>query len=108
MKRRSKTTKHKKLKPFPKFANEDDEREFWATHDSTDYVDWSKAQRVELPNLKPSTTMISIRLPTALLNELKALARTRDVAYQALMKVYLADRVDEDLGRGRHRKRQAG
>ncbi len=108
MKKRSKTTKPKKLKALPRFASEDQEREFWSTHDSTDYVDWRKAARVELPNLKPSTTMISIRLPTKLLNELKSLANTRDVAYQALMKMYLADRVDEDLGRGRHRRRRAG
>lgn len=108
MKKRSKATKPKKLKSLPKFASEDDERDFWSTHDSTDYVDWGKASRVDLPNLKPSTTMISIRLPINLLNDLKALASTRDVAYQALMKVYLADRVDEDLGRGRHKKRRAG
>jgi predicted DNA binding CopG/RHH family protein len=108
MKKRSKATKPKKLKQLPKFANEDEEREFWSTHDSTDYVDWSKAVRVEFPNLKPSTTMISIRLPTKLLNELKSLAKTRDVAYQALMKMYLADRIDEDMGRGRHKKRRAG
>ena len=108
MKKRSKATKPRKLKPLPKFASEDDERDFWSTHDSTDYVDWSKASRVELLNLKPATTMISIRLPINLLKDLKSLASTRDVAYQALMKVYLADRVDEDLGRGRHKKRRAG
>lgn len=108
MKKPSKSTKPKKLKQLPKFASEDEEREFWSAHDSTDYVDWSKAARVEFPNLRPSTTMISIRLPIKLLNELKSLAKTRDVAYQALMKMYLADRVDEDLGRGRHKKRKTG
>jgi predicted DNA binding CopG/RHH family protein len=108
MKKPSKPTKPKKLKQLPKFASEDEEREFWSAHDSTDYVDWSRATRAEFPNLKPSTTMISIRLPQKLLNELKTLAKTRDVAYQALMKMYLADRVDEDMGRGRHKKRKTG
>ena len=108
MKKRSKTTKARKAKKIPVFANEDEERAFWATHDSSEYVDWSKAVRGEFPNLKPPTTTISIRLPNQLLSELKSLAKTRDVAYQALMKVYVADRVNEDMGRGRHKKRRTG
>ena len=63
-----------KLKPIPAFKSEAEERKFWETHDSTDYVDWSKAQRVRLPNLKPSTTAISLRLPVSLLEQIKIAA----------------------------------
>ena len=90
------------LKRVPAFRSEDEEREFWATADSTEYVDWSKARRVEFPNLRPSTTTISIRLPETLLSELRLLANERDVPYQSLLKVYLADRVaSERRARGR-------
>lgn len=85
-------------KTVPKFRNEDEEREFWATADSTEYVDWSKARRAVFPNLKPSTTTISIRLPETLLSELRALANERDVPYQSLLKVYLAERVASERG----------
>lgn len=81
------------LKTVPKFRNEDEERAFWDSADSTDYVDWSKARRVVFPNLKPSTTTISLRLPETLLFDLRALANAQDVPYQSLLKVYLADRV---------------
>lgn len=81
------------LKRIPVFNTEDEEREFWATHDSTEYVDWSKARVVRFPNLRPSSTAISVRLPDTLLTELKLLANERDVPYQSLLKVYLADRV---------------
>lgn len=81
------------LKQVPVFHSEDEEREFWATADSTEYVDWSKAKRAVFPNLKPSSTTISIRLPETLLSELRLLANERDVPYQSLLKVYLADRV---------------
>jgi predicted DNA binding CopG/RHH family protein len=94
MKKRSKATKAKKLKSLPKFASEDDERDFWSTHDSTDYVDWSKAERVRLANLKPSTTAISIRLPLGLLEQIKIAANKRDVPYQSLIKVWLAEKVE--------------
>ena len=80
-------------KAIPKFRSEDEEREFWATADSTEYFDWSSAQRVAFPNLKPSTETISLRLPQGLLNDLKVLANQRDVPYQSLLKVYLSDRV---------------
>jgi predicted DNA binding CopG/RHH family protein len=83
----------KKLKPIPAFKTEAEERKFWETHDSTDYVDWSKAERVRLPNLKPSTTAISIRLPLGLLEQIKIAANKRDVPYQSLIKIWLAEKV---------------
>jgi len=75
--------KKKPLKPIPRFENEAQEQEFWAAHDSTDYVDWSRATRVTIGRLKPSTQTISIRLPEALLEDLKLLANKRDVPYQS-------------------------
>lgn len=87
----------KQLKRIPKFRNENQEREFWATHDSTDYIDWSKAERVIFPNLRSSTKSISLRLPEYLLDRLKELANARDVPYQSLMKIFLADRMKQEL-----------
>lgn len=87
-------------KKVPPFRNEVEERRFWATHDSTDYVDWSRARAVTFPNLQPSTETISLRLPEALLADLKVLANRMDVPYQSLLKVYLAERVQEELLRG--------
>ena len=81
------------LKAIPEFRSEAAERRFWETHDSTEYVDWSKAEFIRFPNLKPSTETISLRLPAPLLDDLKALANKRDVPYQSLLKVYVADRV---------------
>jgi predicted DNA binding CopG/RHH family protein len=81
------------LKPIPKFRSEAEEREFWASADTTEYFDWSQARRVVFPNLKPSTTPISMRLPETLLTDLKRLANEQDVPYQSLMKMYLAERV---------------
>jgi predicted DNA binding CopG/RHH family protein len=89
--------KQKVLQPIPRFENEAQEQEFWSTHDSTDYVDWSKAQRVTFGRLKPSTQTISIRLPEALLEDLKLLANKRDVPYQSLLKIFLAERVAQEL-----------
>lgn len=84
-------------KPIPQFSSEDEEREFWSTHDSTDYIDWSKAVRNPVfSNLKPSTRTVSIRLPESLIAELKALANKRDVPYQSLMKIFLAEKVKEE------------
>jgi predicted DNA binding CopG/RHH family protein len=80
-------------KPLPPFGSEAEEREFWETHDTSPFVDWSQARVAVFPNLKPSTETISLRLPTALLLELKALANKRDVPYQSLLKVFLAERV---------------
>ncbi len=82
----------KKLKSIPKFRSEAEERRFRETHDSSDYVDWSKAERVRLPNLKPSTTSISLRLPVSLLDRIKVAANKRDVPYQSLIKTWLADK----------------
>ena len=84
----------KKLKPIPKFANEAEERKFWETHDSTDYLDWSKADRVRLPNLKLSTTSISLRLPVHMLESIKVAANKRDVPYQSLIKMWLSEKID--------------
>lgn len=83
----------KKLKPIPAFKTEAEERQFWETHDSSDYLDWSQAQRVRFPNLKPSTTAISIRLPTELLEQIKVAANKRDVPYQSLIKMWLSEKV---------------
>jgi len=84
-------------KPIPKFKNEDEEREFWATHDSTEYMDWNQAERVVFPNLKPARKAISLRMSETMLNELKLLANKMDVPYQSLMKIYLRERIDKDL-----------
>jgi predicted DNA binding CopG/RHH family protein len=81
------------LKPIPAFRSEAEERRFWETHDTTDYVDWSSAKLARFPHLKPSTETISLRLPAGLLADLKALANKQDVPYQSLLKVFLADRV---------------
>jgi predicted DNA binding CopG/RHH family protein len=86
----------KKLKPIPNFRTEAEERKFWETHDSTDYVDWSKAKPVQFPNLKLSTTAISLRLPQGLLDRIKIAANKRDVPYQSLIKVWLAEKVDTE------------
>ncbi len=85
------------LKKIPEFKNGDEEKAFWDNHDSTDFVDWSTAQRVTLPNLKPSVKKISLRLPQAMLNDLKLLANKRDVPYQSLLKIFLAERIDKEL-----------
>jgi predicted DNA binding CopG/RHH family protein len=82
-----------KLKSIPAFKNEAEERKFWEKHDSADTIDWSKAERVRFPNLKPSTTAISIRLPLGLLEQIKIAANKRDVPYQSLIKMWLAEKV---------------
>jgi predicted DNA binding CopG/RHH family protein len=79
---------------IPSFASESEERAFWESQDSTGYVDWSKAERVRLPNLKPSTKAISLRLPVALLERIKIAANRRDVPYQSLIKTWLAEKVE--------------
>jgi predicted DNA binding CopG/RHH family protein len=78
----------------PKFASEAAERAFWEKHDSTEYLDWSKAQRIVLPNLKPTTKTISLRLPQHLLDSIKAAANARDVPYQSLIKIWLREKVN--------------
>ena len=82
-----------KLKPIPAFKTEVEERKFWETQDSTDYIDWSEAERVRFSNLKPSTTAISIRLPVSLLEQIKIAANKHDVPYQSLIKMWLAEKV---------------
>lgn len=84
----------KKLRTIPKFKKEDEEREFWATHDLTDYFDYFKPVELDLSQLKPTTESISIRLPGFLLYRIKQLANKRDVPYQSLMKIFLAERVE--------------
>ena len=83
------------LKPIPAFKSEADERAFWKTHDATDYLDLSKAQRVTLPHLKPSTDSISLRLPAHMLEGIKNAANKRDVPYQSLIKVWLQEKLEE-------------
>ena len=85
------------LKQIPEFEDEDEEREFWATHDSTEYLDWSQAEPTVLPKLKPSTKTISLRLSESMLNELRLLANKRDIPYQSLIKVFLRERIDSEL-----------
>ena len=80
--------------PIPSFENEAEEREFWESHDSTDYVDWSKAGPVRFPNLKPSSKSISLRIPLDLLERIKIAANKRDVPYQSLIKIWLSEKVD--------------
>ena len=82
---------------IPKFKNENKEREFWAAHDSTDHIDWSKGKKTVLSKLKPSVKTISLRLPESMLEELKLLANKKDVPYQSLLKIYLAERIEEEL-----------
>jgi len=84
-------------KQIPKFKSEDEEREFWETHDSTEYVDWRKAKKAVFSNLKPSVKKISLRLPESMLEELKLLANKRDVPYQSLLKIFLAERIEKEL-----------
>jgi predicted DNA binding CopG/RHH family protein len=85
--------RREKIEPPPAFDSEAQERRFWETHDTTDHVDWDRARIAVFPDLKPSTETISLRLPAGLLAELKILANKRDVPYQSLMKVFLAERV---------------
>lgn len=85
------------IKKIPKFKNEDEERTFWATHDSTEYMNWKKAKKVVLSNLKPSVKSISLRLPESMIEELKLLANKKDVPYQSLLKIFLAERIGEEF-----------
>ena len=84
-------------KQIPEFNSEEEEREFWAEHDSADYVDWRKAKPVVFPNLKPSTKTISLRMSESMLAELKMLAHKWDVPYQSLIKLFLQERLDHEL-----------
>ena len=89
----------KKIKPVPKFKNEQDEREFWSTHDTTDYFEFSKSSRVEIefdPGIEAPVKSISLRLPREMLNQLKVIANKKDIPYQSLIKVYLAEKIAEE------------
>ena len=88
----------KKEKKLPQFRSEAEETAFWATNDATDYIDFSKTRRAVFPNLRPSTKTISIRLPESLIEHLKMLANKRDVPYQTLLKIFLAEKVREEMG----------
>ena len=98
--------------PIPKFTSEDEERDFWATADSTRYIDWNKAKRSLFPDLKPSLRSISLRLPELLIANVKVLANKRDVPYQTLLKSFLAERVEEEMRsireHGAHGKKKTG
>lgn len=87
----------KNFKTIPKFKNENEEREFWSKHNSGEYVDWDRAESVSFPNLKPSTKSISLRLPEYLLIRIRELANAKDVPYQSLMKIFLAERVEKEI-----------
>jgi predicted DNA binding CopG/RHH family protein len=100
----------KPRKKIPTFKDEDAEREFWAKADSTEYIDWSQAKRIMLPNFRPTLRTISLRLPESMIAELKVLANQRDVPYQSLLKVFLAERISEErmrqsVNNSRSRKR---
>lgn len=86
-------------KQIPEFRSEEDERNFWAEHDSTEFIDWRSAQRHRLPCLKPSLRTISLRLPVSMIEDLKVLAHKRDVPYQSLLKVFLAERLEKEQSR---------
>src|SRR5262245_18830077 len=93
--------KKRSKRMVPELGREEEEREFWARADSTDYVDWRRARRVVFPNLKPTQRTISLRLPAMMLAELKLLANKRDVPYQSLMKIFLAERIQKELRAGK-------
>jgi predicted DNA binding CopG/RHH family protein len=84
-------------KKIPKFKNEDRERQFWSKHNSTDFIDWKKGKRVVLNKLQPSVRTISVRLPEMMVEELKLLANKKDVPYQSLLKIFLAERIEAEL-----------
>jgi predicted DNA binding CopG/RHH family protein len=81
---------------IPEFRSEEEERKFWAEHDSTEFIDWQAAQKRRFPNLRPSLRTISLRLPVAMIEDLKVLANKRDVPYQSLLKVFLAERLEKE------------
>ncbi len=84
-----------KLKEVPSFSSEEEERSFWEQHDSAEYLDWNKARQVVMPNLKPTTKTISLRLPQHLLDSIKLAAHSRDVPYQSLIKVWLQEKLHD-------------
>jgi predicted DNA binding CopG/RHH family protein len=88
-----------KKKTVPEFRSEDEEREFWAKHDSSEFIEWNSAPRRKFPNLKPTLRTISLRLPVSMIEDLKVLANKKDVPYQSLLKVFLAERLEKERRR---------
>jgi uncharacterized DUF497 family protein len=88
-----------KRKPVPEFRSEEEQREFWAGHDSTEFIDWRTAKSLKFPTLKPTLRTMSLRLPVAMIEDLKVLANKRDVPYQSLLKVFLAERLKKERRR---------
>ncbi|MBL6956046.1 MAG: BrnA antitoxin family protein [Chlorobium phaeobacteroides] len=97
----------KQKKTVPEFRTEQDEREFWATHDSSEYIDWKKAGTAIFPDLKPTMKTISLRLPEQMLNRIKVLANERDVPYQSLLKMFLKERIDREYEPKRNKPRSS-
>jgi predicted DNA binding CopG/RHH family protein len=91
------------MKKVPEFKSEAEEFEFWSAADSTDYIDWSRAERSRPVNLKPTLRTISVRLPVAMVEDLKLLANQRDVPYQSLLKVFLSERLQQEKVQRRRR-----
>ncbi len=89
-----------KRKQIPKFESEEQERRFWAEHDSADFVDWASGRRKRFPALRPTLRTISLRLPESMIGHLKILANKRDIPYQSLLKQFLAERLERELARG--------
>lgn len=87
----------KKIKNIPPFKNEDEERRFWATHDTSDYFDVEKPVKLDFSNLKKSTKSVTVRLPEDLIKKLKILANKKDVPYQSLLKLFLNEKVKEEM-----------
>ena len=90
-------------KKTPRFRSENKERDFWAINDSTEYIDWTKVKKTVLPKLKPSSKTISLRLPEHMLADLKLLAKKRDIPYQSLLKLFLAERLEKELSSHKRR-----
>lgn len=82
---------------IPSFSSENEERDFWSKSESTEYIDWTQSKKVVLANLKPSTKTISLRLPEIMIEELKVLANKRDIPYQSLLKIFLSEKIDQEL-----------
>ena len=97
----------KAKKKIPRFRSENGERSFWAKANSTDFVDWTKARTPDMPELKPTLRTISLRLPEPMLAELKRLANKRDVPYQSLLKMFLAERIEMELRKGQTKRSKA-
>lgn len=87
----------KKLKKIPNFKHEDQEFEFWSTHDSADYIDLSKAKKVRFPNLRRTTKLVALNMPISLIDQLKFLANKKDIAYQSLLKIFLIERIEQEF-----------